>query len=401
MAEIGPNGSIDPAEDHRHQRGRETAAVANIAKHYKYPQTVGQDTIADNVNFNSHDSSEYAIMRSNVISEATSEPFMLFEFMKIDEDKVETKIKEKTESIGTSYLDYIGRNAQGSIYATGNMTRKERAGSGGNLEAGGPQVVPVDLDIANSWVDKSIRKVSSFFKDLVHTAKRNYIGSVALYMPTDIQINDTMVYNEDTRKIGALAEAILDGEAQMGDVLNKQVILDPAVLTLLAAGTAYAADKVGVGSSTATAITALTTYGIGDIMQTELQRSTGKILNPNELLRYQQTSLRSFTFNWTFLPDNEFESNEATDIIKMFRKAAHATKNSSTLITVPDHVVTSFHGAKDMIQLPPCYIESVNVTYNPNVSSFFKRNNAPVEIGLGITLKEIVPIYADDVEGGF
>ena len=235
----------------------------------------------------------------------------------------------------------------------------------------------------------------------MHTAKRNYIGSVALYMPTDIQINDTMVYNEDTRKIGALAEAILDGEAQMGDVLNKQVILDPAVLTLLAAGTAYAADKVGVGSSTATAITALTTYGIGDIMQTELQRSTGKILNPNELLRYQQTSLRSFTFNWTFLPDNEFESNEATDIIKMFRKAAHATKNSSTLITVPDHVVTSFHGAKDMIQLPPCYIESVNVTYNPNVSSFFKRNNAPVEIGLGITLKEIVPIYADDVEGGF
>ena len=57
MAEIGPNGSIDPAEDHRHQRGRETAAVANIAKHYKYPQTVGKDTIADNVNFNSHYSS--------------------------------------------------------------------------------------------------------------------------------------------------------------------------------------------------------------------------------------------------------------------------------------------------------------------------------------------------------
>ena len=55
-------------------------------QHYKYPQNVGQDTIADNVNFNSHDSSEYAIKRSNVISEATSEPFMLFEFMTIDQD---------------------------------------------------------------------------------------------------------------------------------------------------------------------------------------------------------------------------------------------------------------------------------------------------------------------------
>ena len=69
-------------------------------------------------------------------------------------------------------------------------------------------------------------------------------------------------------------------------------------------------------------------------------------------------------------------------------------KTSSTLVTVPDHVVTSFHGAKDMIQLPPCFIESVNVTYNPNNSSFFKRNNAPVEIGLSVSLKEIVPIYA-------
>ena len=54
-----------------------------------------------------------------------------------------------------------------------------------------------------------------------------------------------------------------------------------------------------------------------------------------------------------------------------------------------------------MIQIPPCFIESVNVTYNPNVSSFFKRNNSPVEIGLGVTLKEIVPIYSGDVERGY
>lgn len=393
MAEIGPNGSIDPAEDHRHQRGRETAAVANIAKHYKYPQTVGQDTIADNVNFNSHDSSEYAIMRSNVISEATSEPFMLFEFMKIDEDKVETKIKEKTESIGTSYLDYIGRNAQGSIYATGNMTRKERAGSGGNLEAGGPQVVPVDLDIANSWVDKSIRKVSSWFKDLVNTAERDYIGSCALYMPTDIQINDSMVYNEDTRKLGANLEGILDADV---DLMNLTTLTDPAVLAAIGAGVG-ALPFVPGGA----AIGAVLAGSLGQIAQTEVQRHLGQVMNPNELARYSQTALRTFTFNWIILPDNEYESDQAAGLIKFFRKSAHAKRTNATVVTVPDHVITSFHGAKDMIQLPPCFIESVNVTYNPNNSSFFKRNNAPVEIGLGITMKEIVPIYSQDVERGF
>ena len=34
-------------------------------------------------------------------------------------------------------------------------------------------------------------------------------------------------------------------------------------------------------------------------------------------------------------------------------------------------------------------------------SSFFKENNAPVEIGLAITLKEMAPIYAGDVEAGY
>jgi hypothetical protein len=124
-------------------------------------------------------------------------------------------------------------------------------------------------------------------------------------------------------------------------------------------------------------------------------------MNPNEILQYSQTALRSFTFNWVILPDNEDESEQATGLIKFFRRSAHAKRTSSTLVTVPDHVITSFHGAKDMIQLPPCFIESVNVTYNPNNSSFFRRNNSPVEIGLAITLKEIVPIYATDVDKGY
>ena len=54
-----------------------------------------------------------------------------------------------------------------------------------------------------------------------------------------------------------------------------------------------------------------------------------------------------------------------------------------------------------MIQLPPLVIESVNVTYNPNNSSFFRRNNSPVEIGLSASFKEIAPIYQSDVEAGY
>ena len=146
---------------------------------------------------------------------------------------------------------------------------------------------------------------------------------------------------------------------------------------------------------------ALAGYGLGDIVSNEMQRSRGALLNPNEFVQYTNTQLRTFTFNWTILPDSEYESMQATGLIKFFRKSAHAKKNNQITLTVPDHCIVSFHGAKDMIQLPPCVIESVGVTYNPNTTSFFKQNNAPVEIGLTVGLKEMVPIYNDDVEMGY
>jgi hypothetical protein len=101
--------------------------------------------------------------------------------------------------------------------------------------------------------------------------------------------------------------------------------------------------------------------------------------------------------NWKILPDTPGESKAASGLIEFFRVSAHAQKVNALEITVPDHVVTSFHGAAEMIQIPPCYIETVNVTYNPNVSSFFKHGNAPVEVDLSVTFKEIVPIYKDDI----
>ena len=61
-------------------------------EHWKYPETVGNDTYVDNINFNSHQSSEYAVQRMDEISETTSEPFMMFEFLTIDEAAAQEKI---------------------------------------------------------------------------------------------------------------------------------------------------------------------------------------------------------------------------------------------------------------------------------------------------------------------
>jgi hypothetical protein len=337
------------------------------ANHYKYPDTVGNDTIADDVNFNSHEASEYAVKRASQISTMTSEPFMMYEFLKID---------EAAQAVRAAHLKQM--RGELTKHNLGQMFFKEKQ-TLDNMSAS-------DIKSGSAAVAKAGGEVA-----LTPKASRKYVGSVSLYMPTDIQIADTMLYNEDTRQFAAGAnELITDGTNAFN---NAAVKASKQAITL---GSAVLGRAAGSGI-----IGALAGYGLGDIVSDEMQRSTGQMLNPNEFISYQSTGLRNFTFNYVLLPDSESESNQITGLIKLFRKAAHATKNSQITITVPDQVIVSFHGARDMIQLPPCVIESVNVTYNPNVSSFFKQNNSPVEVGLSITLKELVPLYADDVEGGF
>ncbi len=366
-------------------------------EHWKYPTTVGNDTTYDNINFNSHQSSEYAIERMDKISTMTQEPFMLFEFMSIDEDKAQSKIKAGSKQIHKLKDAVVN-------FRIPNYDKDDLVAAGNKIVDTAKRVNEQTLhdarEVANDAIESAavlaFNKVTGFIKDAATPAERNYTGSIALYMPTDIQINDSMVYNEDTRKLGAAVNALASKGAD-GELINWVTLTDPAVLA--AGGAALSAFGAPA------ALTAVIGGAIGTLVQTEMQRHTGKVMNPNELVRYSQTALRSFTFNWTILPDSEAESKQAAGLIKFFRKSAHAKRTSSTLVTVPDHVICSFHGAgkkeTEMIQLPACFIESVNVTYNPNNTSFFKQNNAPVEIGLSVALKEIVPIYADDVARGY
>ena len=366
-------------------------------EHWKYPVTVGNDTGVDDINFNSNSTSEYAKLRMNEISPMTHEPFMLFEFLRVDNDNYGEQtsqfVSEKADTLWNGSYKSGVKNVVEAV--SSGFTRGQDKIEDSNLEVG----------LANSVGDSAggrlaegvFNKVKEWAQSIGTLVKRKYMGSISLYMPTGIEINDQMVYNDDSRKMGAFAETLFSDNYK--DIFNPTTLTSPEALT--------AAGFIGGGLLPGgnSVMTALVGAGLGTIVTTEIQRGSGKISNPNEIVMYNSTALRTFTFAWTILPDSAKESQQATGLIKMFRKAAHATKNNNLLITVPDHVIVSFHGAGvkgvEMIQLPPCVIESVNVSYNPNNTSFFKENNAPVEIALAVTLKEMVPLYSADVEAGY
>ena len=371
---------------------------------FKYPQDVGED-VKSTINYNSHDSSEFAKKRLDEINKQSYEPFIFFEFLQVMTSAHWEEYKDAHWNFGRNWYKLERRRDLAltpEIYGDFN----EATGTSEHMDT---HIVPM-MD--------AVKKDPNVFS----RARRLYNGSIALYMPTDIAINDTVVYNEETRKaaasVSALSinpndefwtattftdETLLALGVAATSVLGKFLLTkgrdkpDPKDLNKLQA--AWATFMSGPGHL---AIAGIAGMGLGTILCPETQRHIGKLFNPHEYMAYKSTGMRNFTFTWKFLPDSIEESTQCREIIKHFRTAAHAERLDNLRLSVPDHVVTSFHGAGDMIQLPPTVIESTTVSYNPNAASFFRdNNNAPVEVDLSVTLKEIVPIYKEDVRDGY
>jgi len=377
-------------------------------EHWKYPETVGNDVWQDDINFNSNQTSEYAKRRMNRLAPMANEPFIMFEFMKVDNDDYGSSTGAWATKQWEAVKDDFNSLEGGSMVSgakdiiIGGVKRLTMGGGKalGQSLHGTLSATFVDKDDQTSKANAIFDSIKDFASKIGSLVNRKYTGSVALYMPTGISINDQMVYSEASRKMGAFAETLFSDD--YADVFNPTTLTSTAAMTT--AG--FLAGKVPfLGKVVGGQFSALIGAGLAQVISTELQQGSGKLANPNELLEYSSTAMRSFTFEWNILPDSQKESEHAAGLIKMFRKSAHARKDNKMIVTVPDHVIVSFHGAgaqnTEMIQLPPCVIETVNVTYNPNTSSFFKQNNAPVEIGLSIGLREMAPIYESDIEAGY
>ena len=374
-----------------------TRYITKKPVNWKYPHTVGETFKSTATNYNTHDTSIYAKRRSAINTDTGEqdeidvdaiEPFVFFEFMEVarkgnmavndwevHNNKITSAFNSDQSALNTTAIDFATAIGESTGVREGDQ---------------------VTYDAAT----KSYLEAVKDNKSMLEKVLRVYGGSVALYMPTDIQVNDQIVYNEDSRKVFGTLQAIASG-----DITAQSMVTQGQGAAITAATSGLATALKASGKKLFTSFGGVVGGAIGaagaGVVQDEYQRSTGQSKNPHEYMAYQSTAMRNFSFNFTFLPDSKEESVQIKEIIKQFRLAAHALRNDGLTMTVPDHVIVSFHGAKDMIQLPPVVIESVNISYNPNNTSFFKHGNAPVEVGMALTFKEIVPIYRQDVEAGW
>ena len=211
--------------------------------------------------------------------------------------------------------------------------------------------------------------------------------SVFLYVPGGIEFKDTMKYEE------------------VGFAGIKNLSSASATASTVALGAlrklAGVADKVG-GALGQESINA------GAAISAEL----GVVVNPRKEQMFQGIDMRTFAFNFVFIPRNEEEAETVAKIIKVFRFHAYPELSAnSAFFNFPSEFEIKYrtfdknsNSAQDNPIVPKlnrCFLDNITTNYTPDDVYYAFRNGMPPKITLSLSFKEAEYITRQHVNEGF
>ena len=247
------------------------------------------------------------------------------------------------------------------------------------------------------------QNVASGFSAQYPTTTR-ITDSVALYLPAAVSDNTTAGY--DGMETGILGLVAAGGGAFMDAMKNQDYV---------------AAASTLVGGVQAVAQQALKTVGaeiVGGLTNTDPEavaglaaKAFGQAENPYIEMIFKQMSLRDFTYDFTFSPRNQKETEEVQSIIKLFRfhMAPELKGNNHRYLTLPStfdiHYMYQYdreNAAENNFysKISTCVLSSCNVNYTPTgVKSF--SDGAPTQITMALGFKETELLTKEKINQGF
>jgi len=251
---------------------------------------------------------------------------------------------------------------------------------------------------------KKSRKAMTGFSSVMPTTSR-ITDSIAIYLPADVKDSTSATYNNAAEMgvIGLAAAGAVnftnamarnDFSAASGELLGsaKGIILE-------------AAKKMGselVGGLSGVDPEAITGFA---------NKAFGQATNPYMEVIFEKVGMRTFSYNFTFSPRNERETDDVQKIIKMFRfhmlpEMQGANERFLTLPSTFDiHYMYQFDSeiAREnsfYSKIATCVLSGVDVDYTPNgVKSF--ASGAPTQIKMGLNFMETEMLTKQHVDKGF
>ena len=288
---------------------------------------------------------------------------------------------------------------------TGKIVLGE-AGSSNNGASYGSSGLPsgkqgVILDNNGVDLSKGSRGVKSGLSSYRPNTKR-ITDSIAIYLPPNVQ--DTLSATYNGLATGMLGQAARTGAAALKGMKNND---------FEAAASAIVDGGAAIGSALAARSIAAVgeALGGGEGGEELLNKAFGQANNPYLEVLFDQMALRQFTYNFTFAPRSEQETNDVQKIIQMFRfhMAPEQQQGEGRFLTLPSefdihymYQTTSGKASENDYynRISTCVLENVSVDYTPGgVRSF--ESGAPTQITMGLTFKETELMTKDRIDEGY
>ena len=248
------------------------------------------------------------------------------------------------------------------------------------------------------------KKAMTGFSSVMPTTTR-ITDSIAIYLPADVKDATTASYN-NAAEMGVIGLAAAGGvgfvqamgrndfQAAAGSLLGsaKGIIMEAAKRM----GSEFAGGLSGVDPE------AITGFA---------NKAFGQATNPYMEVIFEKVGMRTFSYNFTFSPRNEDETQDVQRIIKMFRfhmlpEMQGANERFLTLPSTFD-IHYMYQMSTDVAlennfysKIATCVLNGVDVDYTPDgVKSF--ASGAPTQIKMGLNFMETEMLTKEHVNQGY
>jgi len=227
-----------------------------------------------------------------------------------------------------------------------------------------------------------------------------------IHLPIPANIGDTNQVNWGDDSLNSL---VIFGADQINKVLaSKNIVGGVGALLNNVLGTG---NKVltqgGAQDAIKQAFTSALVNKLGANTSPEglISRATGSVLNPNLELLFGGVNLRSFAFDFDFIPRDERESGLVKEIIRIFKQSMAPKTGSNTagaglFIEAPNVFLLKYKTGNlphpYLNTFKPCALTSMGVNYTGSGSYTTYADKTPVHMKLSLSFTELNPIYNED-----